>query len=288
MDKGYKLSISSSSLNNALLSAENTMGGNMPVKTGFDYKLPDRFGILDKYGLEPGYYKLGLRYWKGDDAAFEKSAEEGSELFSFYDLKSDNKVTAISCTLYSTSGPDYIYRDEQYSATEILPSNIKVAGRDKFPQHTELLIQSIYGIATIVEKPVDRSSLTPTKFIYLIDNEEVEVTKEDLNNKDKLIKVLVGNNTIKFEKTFDVSAYCNLKEIYLPKTLKKIDIDFDSSVEDLSSISGTILTDGINVIFSGSESEYLDYYYNDPVDNSIKYQHKTVRTIRLKMTYLKQ
>ena len=289
MDKGYKLSISSSSLNNALLSAENTMGGNMAVKNDFDSKSPNRFGILDKYRLEPGYYKLGLRYWKGDDD-FETPAKEGSA-FCFYDLKSDNRVTAISCTLFSTSGNvenAYLYRYRQYSATEILPSNIKVAGRDKFPQHTELLIQSIYGIATVVEKPVDRSSLTPTKFVYLIDNEEVEVTKEDLNNKDKLIKVLVGNNTIKFEKTFDVSAYCNLKEIYLPKTLGKIDIDFDSSVEDLSSISGTILTDGINVIFSGSQSEYLGYYYNDPVDHFIKYQHKNVRTIRLKMTYLKQ
>ena len=41
------------------------MGGNMAVKTDFDGSSPDRFGILDKYRLEPGYYKLGLRYWKG-------------------------------------------------------------------------------------------------------------------------------------------------------------------------------------------------------------------------------
>lgn len=258
MDKGYKLSISNSSLNDALLSAENTMGGNMAVKTDFDGPSPDRFGILNKDGLESGYYKLGLRYWMADP--YDMVPEEGSA-FSFKNLKSSNKVTAISCTLFSSSTAAYDVGGPHITsdATNLFPSNIKVAGKDKFTHNTELLIQSIYGITTIVEKTTDR--LTPTKFVYLINNKEVEVsTGEDLNNKDKLIKILVGTNTNKFEKTFDVSAYCNLKEIHLPKTLEKIDISFNSSVADLGSIPGTILTDGIDIVYSGSEFEFNKFY----------------------------
>jgi len=268
MDKGYKLSISSSYLNDALLSAENTMGGNMAVKDDFDAPSPDRFGILNKNGLESGYYKLGLRYWVDEDNG-DPYSEEGSA-FSFKNLKSSDKITAISCTLFSTS--TYIYDQGQYvvdDATSLFPTNIKVAGKDKFTHNTELLIQSIYGIATVVERTVDRS--TPTKFVYLINNEEVEVAEEDLNNKDKLIKILVGTNTNKFEKTFDVSAYCNLKEIHLPKTLERIDIRFKSSVADLSSISGTILTDKVNIIYSGSEFEFNKFYWWDSIDQFIYY-----------------
>lgn len=300
MDKGYKLSMSSSSLNDALLSAENTMGGNMAVKTDFDGPSPDRFGILSKDGLEPGYYKLGLRYWDGVGDSGGAVPVDGST-FSFRKLKSSNKVTAISCTLFSSSTS--IYNEGQYvvdDATGLFPSNIKVAGKDKFTHNTELLIQSIYGIATVVERVVDRS--TPTKFVYLIDNEEVEVevnlnpelfmpTGEDLNNKDKLIKILVGTNASKFEKTFDVSAYCNLKEIHLPKTLEKIDIDFNSSVADLSSISGTILTDKVDIIYSGSEFEFDKFYYWDSIDPFITYNTDTYHTDIIgaapyKMTFL--
>ena len=285
MDKGYKLSISSSSLNNALLSAENTMGGNMAVKTDFDGSSPDRFGILSKNGLEPGYYKLGLRYWDGVGDSGDVVPENGST-FSFRNLKSSNKVTAISCTLFSTSTS--IYNKGQYvidDATGLFPSNIKVAGKDKFTHNTELLIQSIYGIATVVERVVDRS--TPTKFVYLIDNKEVEVTGgENLSNKDKLIKILVGTNANKFEKTFDVSAYCNLKEIHLPKTLEKIDIDFNSSVADLSSISGTILTEKVDIIYSGSEFEFDKFYYWDSIDPFITYNTDIIGAAPYKMTFL--
>ena len=294
MDKGYKLSISSSSLNDALLSAENTMGGNMAVKTDFDAPTSDRFGILRKDGLESGYYKLGLRYWDGvGDSGGDVPAEGGE--FSFNNLKSSNKVTAISCTLFSSSTS--IYHEGVYvvdDATNLFPSNIKVAGKDKFTHNTELLIQSIYGIATVIEKPADRS--TPTKFVYLIDNEEVEVevnlnpglfnpTGEDLNNKDKLIKILVGTNASKFDKTIDVSAYCNLKEIHLPKTLEKIDIRFNSSVADLSSISGTIFTDGIDMVYSGSEFEF-NKFYRRPIDLFITHQYDIVGVAPVEITFL--
>ena len=291
MDKGYKLSISSNSLNDALLSAENTMGGNMAVKNDFGSSSPDRFGILRKNsGLEPGYYKLGLRYWV-DNEDGDGYSEYGRE-FSFKNLKSSDKVTAISCTLFSTSTSIYYYgRYVVDDATSLFPTNIKVAGKDKFTHNTELLIQSIYGIATAVEKPVDIDRSIPTKFVYLINNEEVEVAEEDLNNKDKLIKILVGTNTNKFEKEFDVSAYCNLKEIYLPKTLEDIGIRFKSSVADLSSISGTILTDKVDIIYSGSEFEFNKFYYWDSIDpfiyyNTDKYHLDNIGVATNKMTFL--